>query len=206
MPHDRLIEELRDFLNRPGKGASPGEVATFRRMAADLADAAFEMEAGQGAPVAFEVFDARRERVYTLRAPHMHKIRDPHAPGGVSLGEAMESLELVALTSSQIIRSVTAELAHQESDREAKARHIAVCDPVRRWGEHVAEHFPRAGRLLINYAIEGVMPSMIPAEDAAAIGLAHQDLAWLLGPSGAQDLRARLVAFATQRLEESAKK
>jgi hypothetical protein len=204
LENERLLSDIRSFLEAGGDAPSDAaRICELRELVGRLVGASFTRSEGEAQVVA-EIYDARREKVETIRVPHLHQIRNPHAPGGTSLAEAMESLELVAITASQAVRSIASEIAHQESDREKRARHVALCDPVRRWGELLMDQHPNTGKMLIDYAMNRVMPSVIDADDAVNMGLYVKDFDWLLAPDDDEELRVRLIEIAKERLREAA--
>jgi hypothetical protein len=195
---DRVIDELRSFMDRPRTEIrAQKDMDLFRELMTAVVDLSY---GSTDATVVCEVYDARRETVKTIRVPHAHLIRDPHGMHGVSLSEAMASIELMALTASAGIRSVAAEVASQEREREVLSRHIALCEPVRRWGESLSVDKPHLSSLLITFATEAKPPKLIDAADAEYLGFGSEQFHELLDPGRIDDLRSCLVEMAKVKL------
>lgn len=195
---EQIVDRLREYL----RAADMGEVnATSLNAMRDIFGDIIAHRFGPGCdcPVVAEVLDTRREKAHIIRVPHAHRIRDSHTLDGASLSEVMESLDLMMLTASNAVRSVTAEISYQEQGREKQARHIAKCTGLRRWGESVADENPGLSRLLIRFAQEAVFPTVLDTDLAESLGFDPAYLQDLLDPSRIEDLTAHLCAMAHER-------
>ncbi len=197
----RFIDRLRVFLNDPEAGAlNAANLEKARELFAELLALRFE-GSGRASDILAEVYDCRRERLKIIRTPHPHMIRDPHGPDGASLSDAMESIELLMQVTSEAVRGVAAEVSHQETERQSRARHVARCEPVRRWGESISMDHPRLSRILINFATEVSAPTMLTEEESNCLGFGHELATRLLAPERFDDLTEHLIEMAKVKLE-----
>jgi hypothetical protein len=198
---ERFIDQLRAYLDAPEGGeVNSDTLEATRQIIADLVGLRFARD-NKAESVIAEVYDSNRERLRIIRTPHPHKIRDPHGVDGASLAEAMESIELLVLTTSDAVRGIAAEISHQETAREARARHIAMCEPVRRWGESLLHDQPRLARILIGFATEARAPTMLTEDESCCLGFGHTLATQLLDPTRIDDLTAYLIEMARAKLE-----
>ncbi len=196
---ERLLDKIRTFLNDPQGGTvNQMNLQSMRTLISEMIALRFWSDE-KVCDVTAEVYDGSRERVRIIRMPHPHMIRNPHGVDGASLAEAMESIELMVLTTSDAVRCIAAEVAHQETDREARARHVARCETVRRWGEGLADDMPRLSRMLILFATDGTVPTMLTEEESRALGFEHEFAIDLLTPENADDLTSHLIEMAKEK-------
>jgi hypothetical protein len=193
---ERILDELRTLLTGDSR---PEDLPDLRRILQDIIFQKFTGEDGESR-IAAEVYDAGREKITLIRMPHAHRIRDPYGVNGASLSEVMESVDLMAITASSAIRSVVAEVAHQEEGRQWLARHIVSCTQVRLWGEALAEERPHLSRMLITFASEGTAPRVIDADDARRLGFDPEYFQSLLDPENFDILKESLIAMAEAKI------
>lgn len=196
----RILKDMKAFLDKAeNEGPGPASLLELRELFQDIIDVKYG-ESESGSLVSFEVFDAKNDDIKIIRTPHLHRIRDPHSPGGASLSEVMESIELMAVTASNAVRSMAGEISFQEREREQLARHIAMCVPVRKWGEKLQETHPQLSRMLILYACDGVTPKLIDAQDASYLGFNSEFLSSLLNPTRSTLFRDVMIEMAKENL------
>jgi hypothetical protein len=197
---ERFIERMRVFLDAPDGGeVTADSLEATRQLVSGLVSLRFGAD-DRVQNVIAEVYDCSRERLRLIRTPHPHRIRNPHGVDGTSLAEVMDSIELLVLTASDAVRGIAAEVSHQETEREARARHIARCEPVRRWGESLLQDQPRLGRILIAFATEVRAPTMLTEEESICIGFGHELATELLDPARIDDLTTYLIEMARTKV------
>lgn len=199
----RFIDRLRVFLNDPEAGALTADnLERSRELFTELLALRFE-GSGRASDILAEVYDCRRERVKIIRTPHPHMIRDPYGTDGASLSEAMDSIELLMQVASEAVRGIAGEVSHQETERQFRARHVARCEPVRRWGEKIATDHPRLSRILITFAGEAQAPTMLTEAESDCLGFSHDLATSLLAPERFEDLTEHLIEMAKVKITNS---